>query len=114
MDEIHALHRSVGEIGGKLEMLISSVEGQSVESRKSRAEIHAKIESIQSRSMDASRDVKALRQRIDIMEPVVQDYAFLKQRWKAYLAIIILIWGLMSGIFAPIVGGFLQKVLFGF
>lgn len=111
--DLYDIHRSIGKLEGAMTALTTAVSTQATESRANRAELHRKVNEVNGHVLVAQGDTKALRDRIDIMEPVVQDYSFLKQRWKAYLGIAIAIWIAIGGILTPIVGGWLQHVLFG-
>lgn len=114
MDENpHMIHTAIGELRGRVDMMISRFDIHTAENRKSHHLLHGKVDTASNSAVAAVRQTEHLERRVENIEPVVKDYEYLRQRWKAYAVIVVAVWIAVSGLFAPVVGGFLQRYLFG-
>lgn len=88
-----SIEASVGELKGKLDMLIKIVEESEKKSAASRADIRERVEEVYSRMAGVEQSVANLASRVTVMEPFVDKAQKWEQRGIGALAAV----GMVAG-----------------
>lgn len=88
-----SIEASVGELKGKLDMLIKIVEESEKKSAASRADIRERVEEVHSRMAGVQQSVANLASRVTVMEPFVDKAQKWEQRGIGALAAV----GMVAG-----------------
>ena len=86
--------RAIGRLEGKLDALIE----QGELSRQSRAKLHERMDDMASKVAGVDHRMGAVEGSVKEMEPLVADYARLKQRGLGILAVLGFVWLILGGV----------------
>lgn len=102
-----SIESDVGELKGKLDMLIKFVEDAEKKSAASRAEIRDRVEEVQNRMGGVEQSVANLASRVTVIEPFVDEARKWQQRGIGALAGV----GMIAGAVGSVLTYFKDSVL---